>query len=300
MGMSASGEIRTLTAIAPPDVAVITNINPVHLEFLKTMEAIAAAKKEILDGMKEDGIAVLNGDDPFVEQIAQEWKGRKLYFGLSQGCDIRAENVQRMGYEGFKFDVISGKEKRRIRFPFFSETYIYNLLAALGVALALSLPVDKLEEAIQGLRPYAHRGILLRLTKSIVVIDDSYNSNPRALEAALRSFAALPARRRVAVLGDMLELGDSAALFHEEAGGWAAKTGWDLLITVGPLGRYTAEGARDAGMGQGRIFSFASSSEAAERIPSLLRDGDLVLVKGSRGIETEMIVERLRDVFKET
>jgi UDP-N-acetylmuramoyl-tripeptide--D-alanyl-D-alanine ligase len=300
MGMSASGEIRALTAIAPPDVAVITNINPVHLEFLKTMEAIAAAKKEILDGMKEDGIAVLNGDDPFVEQIAQEWKGRKLYFGLSQGCDIRAENVQRMGYDGFKFDVISGKEKRRIRFPFFSETYIYNLLAALGVARVLSLPLDKLEEAIQGLRPYAHRGILLRLTKSIVVIDDSYNSNPRALEAALRSFAALPARRRVAVLGDMLELGDSAALFHEEAGGWAAKTGWDLLITVGPLGRYTAEGARDAGMGQGRIFSFASSLEAAEGIPSLLRDGDLVLVKGSRGIETEMIVERLRDVFKET
>ena len=300
MGMSALGEIRTLTKIAPPDVAVITNISPVHLEFLKTMENIAAAKREILDGTKENGLAVLNGDDPFVEKIAQDWKGRKIYFGFSRGCDIRVENIQKLGYDGFKFDLIYEKEKRRIRFPFLSEVYIYGLLAALGVARSFSLPLEKIEGAIQSLRPYAQRGILLRLRKNIIVIDDSYNSNPRALEAALRSFSTLPARRKVAVLGDMLELGDAAAHFHEEAGEQAKRMGWDILVTVGPLGRPMAEGARSAGMSPDRIFSFATSNEAVDQILSLLREGDLVLVKGSRGVRTETIVEKMKDTLKET
>ena len=300
MGMSAPGEIRTLTEIAPPDVAVITNVSPVHLEFLKTMEAIAAAKKEILEGMKTDGIAVLNGDDPFVEQIAQARNGRKIFFGLSRGCDIRVESLQRLGYDGFKFDLVLDGDRRRIRFPFLSETYIYDLLAAVGVGRALSLSFEEIEQGIQDLKPYPKRGLLLRLAKKIVVVDDSYNSNPRALEAALRNYAALPARRRVAVLGDMLELGQAAAKFHEDAGLQAERSGWDLLVTVGPLSRHMAQGARLAGMGMDRILSFATSEDAAAQVPALLREGDLVLVKGSRGIRTETIVEALKEAFKET
>jgi len=300
MGMSAPGEIRTLVEIAPPDVAVITNVSPVHLEFLKTMEAIAAAKKEILEGMRTDGIAVLNGDDPFVEQIAQARNGRKIFFGLSRGCDIRVENLQRLGYDGFKFDLVLDGDRRRIKFPFLSETYIYDLLAAVGVGRALSLSLDEIEQGIQDLKPYAKRGLLLRLAKKIVVVDDSYNSNPRALEAALRNYAALPARRRVAVLGDMLELGQAAAKFHEDAGLQAERSGWDLLVTVGPLSRRMAKGARLAGMGMDRILSFATSEDAAAQVPALLREGDLVLVKGSRGIRTETIVEALKETFKET
>ena len=300
MGMSSLGEIRALTKIAPPDMAVITNISPVHLEFLKTMENIAAAKREILDGTKENGLAVLNGDDPFVEKIAQNWNGRKIYFGFSRGCDIRVENLQKLGYDGFKFDLVYEKEKRRIRFPFLSEGSILNLLAALGVARGFSLPLAKIEGAIQSLKPFVQRGILLRLRKNIFVIDDSYNSNPRALEAALRSFSTLPARRKVAVLGDMLELGEAAAHFHEEAGQQAKRMGWDVLITVGPLGRFIAEGARSAGMSPDRIFSFTTNDEAADHILSLLREGDLVLVKGSRGIRTEKIVEKMKDALKET
>ncbi|MDP2914354.1 MAG: UDP-N-acetylmuramoyl-tripeptide--D-alanyl-D-alanine ligase [Candidatus Aminicenantes bacterium] len=300
MGMSAPGEIRTLTEIAPPEVAVITNISPVHLEFLKTMETIAAAKKEILEGMKTDGIAVLNGDDPFVEKIAQAWNGRKIFFGLSRGCDIRVENLQRLGYDGFKFDLVLDSDRRRIRFPFLSETYIYDLLAAVGVGRALSLSLDEIEHGIQDLKPYAKRGLLLRLAKKIVVIDDSYNSNPRALEAALRNYAVLPARRRVAVLGDMLELGEAAAKFHEDAGQQAERFGWDLLVTVGPLSRHMAGGARRAGMGMDRILSFATGEDAAAQVPALLREGDLVLVKGSRAIRTETIIEALKEIFKET
>lgn len=300
MGMSAAGEIRTLADIAPPDVAVITNVNPVHLEFLKTMENIAAAKKEILDGTKAGGVAVLNGDDPYVEKIAQSWTGRKIFFGFSQACDIRPENIRRMGFDGFKFDLIYGKEKRRIRFPFLLESSLYNLLAAVGVTSAFGLHLEKIESAIHDLKPTVQRGLCVRLTKNTVLIDDSYNSNPRALESALRSFAALPARRRVAVLGDMLELGETAAGFHEEAGEHAARTGWELLVTIGPLSRHIANGARSAGMSPAKIHSFATSEEAARNILPLLREGDLILVKGSRGIQTEKVVETIIEAFKET
>jgi len=300
MGMSALGEIRSLTEIAPPDVAVITNIGPVHLEFLKTMENIAAAKKEILDGMNKDGQAVLNGDDPYVEKIAQGWTGRKLYFGFSSGCDIRIEHLERLGYDGFKLDLIYENNRRRIRFPFLAESYIYDLLAALGVARSFSLPFEKIEDVIKNFKPYAQRGVLLRLDRNIAVIDDSYNSNPRALEAALRGFSTLPARRRVAVLGDMLELGDTSVHLHKEAGEQATRTGWDILVTVGPQGRFIVEGARSAGLSPDRIFSFATSEEAADGILALLRESDLVLVKGSRGIQTEKIIDKMKNVLEET
>jgi len=300
MGMSAIGEIRTLTAVAPPDIAVITNIGPVHLEFLKTMENIAAAKKEILEGMKPGGVAVLNGDDPFCERISQDWPGRKVHFGLSRACDVRAETIHRLGFDGFEFDLVYGGATRRLKVPFLSDSLISNLLAALGVAEALALPFSGLESSLHGLRPVVHRGALLRLKGGVAVIDDSYNSNPRALESALRNYAALPAKRKIAVLGDMLELGDAAIYFHEEAGVQAARTGWDLLITIGPLGRRVAEGARGAGMAAGRTLSFPTSEAAKSEIPGLVRDGDLILVKASHGIRAELVVETLKETLKET
>jgi UDP-N-acetylmuramoyl-tripeptide--D-alanyl-D-alanine ligase len=300
MGMSAPGEIRRLIAIAPPDVAVITNIGPVHLEFLKTMENVAAAKREILEGMKPGGVAVLNGDDPFCEKISQDWPGRKIHFGLSRACDVRAENVRRLGFGGFKFDLVYRGATRRLRVPFLSDNLIANLLAAFGVAEALALPYSGLEGRLGDLRPIAHRGTLLRLKNGVLVIDDAYNSNPRALESALRNYGALPAGRKLAVLGDMLELGDAAIFFHEEAGGQAARTGWDLLMTVGPLGERIADGARGAGMTAGRIRSFPTSQAAADALPEFVREGDLILVKGSHGIRMDLIVESLKERLKET
>jgi UDP-N-acetylmuramoyl-tripeptide--D-alanyl-D-alanine ligase len=205
-----------------------------------------------------------------------------------------------MGLDGFKLDLISGKEKRRIRFPFLLESTLYNLLAALGVISAFGLTLETVENAIHDLKPVAKRGLCVRLAKNTVLIDDSYNSNPRALESALRSFAALPARRRVAVLGDMLELGETGPAFHEEAGEHAARTAWDLLVTIGSLSRHIANGARSAGMSPSKIHSFATSEEAALNILPLLQEGDLILVKGSRGIQTEKVAEAIITAFKET
>jgi len=299
MGTSGPGEIRTLTRIAPPDVAVITNINPVHLEFFHSLEAVASAKKEILDGAKETATAVLNGDDPLVQEVGREWRGRRLTFGFSPACDIRAAAVRRLGTEGMTFELSLEGKAKRVFFPFLYEEYLSNLLAAVGVGHALSLPFEVMIDAIPRLTPFPGRGRLIRLSRGLQLIDDSYNSSPRALEAALRGLASLPAKRKVAVLGDMLELGPAETEFHRTAGREVARNGWDLLLAVGPLARHIAAGAMAAGLPKTRVLTFSTSAEAAARISALLEDGDLVLVKGSRGTKTERVVEKLLADFEE-
>jgi UDP-N-acetylmuramoyl-tripeptide--D-alanyl-D-alanine ligase len=294
MGMSAAGEITRLTQIAPPDIAVITNIHPVHMEFFNDIEEIALAKKEILDGMKPNGTAILNGDDPAVQKIAKDWNGTKLQFGLSEGCDIRAENIQRTGYQGISFDLIYGKKRRKTAIPYIYKSFLYNFLAASATAYALSTPFTHILAQTKTLKSFPMRGELYCLPNNIILIDDSYNSNPAALESALKDLSELEAKRKVAVLGDMLELGEAQTTYHVEAGKQVQQNAWNLLITVGPLSHYMVEGALQAGMNDGQITSFESSEEAANHVSSLLEPGDLVLVKGSRGIKTEKIVERLK------
>jgi UDP-N-acetylmuramoyl-tripeptide--D-alanyl-D-alanine ligase len=193
---------------------------------------------------------------------------------------------------------LEGRAKR-VRFPFFYEEYLSNLLAAVGAGHALSLPFEAMVDEIPRLTPFSGRGGLIQLDHGLQLIDDSYNSNPKALEAALKGLASLPAERRVAVLGDMLELGPAEADFHRQAGRQVAANGWDLLLAVGPLARHIAEGAVAAGLPRARVLTFTTSDEAARSISTLIEDGDLILVKGSRGIKIERVVERLKDAFKE-
>lgn len=298
MGMSAAGEITALTCIAPPDVAVITNVSPVHMQFFATLEDVARAKKEILDGAAKGAVAVLPGDDPLVRKMAAGWQGRTVTFGIGPDCDVRAEDVRRQGYEGLDLTLKYGREEARVRFPFVNEAHVPNLLAAAAVSLALGLGLDEIKPAIPALKPFSMRGILEE-AGGIRLYDDSYNSNPRALEAALTSLAGLPAGKKVAVLADMLELGEREQAFHRQAGKTVAETGWDLLVAVGPLAVFIAEGAAAAGMEKAAIHLFPDSDAAAERIADIVRPGDLVLVKGSRGMRTEKIVSRLRPRGKE-
>lgn len=294
MGMSAAGEIARLTQIAPPDVAVITNIHPVHLEFFNTVDEIALAKKEILDGTKPGGTAVINGDDPTVRMIAKDWKGSKVLFGLSDKCDIRAETIQRNGTHGISFDIIYGSDRKKTAIPFIYKSFLYNFLAAASVAYVLSVPFADVLMQTNSLMPFPMRGEIHFLAHEIVLIDDSYNSNPAALESALKDLSEIDAKRKVAVLGDMLELGKTQKSYHHEAGRHVALIGWDILVTVGPLSRHMADGAREAGMKDAQITSFENAEEAAGHVDSLVETGDLVLVKGSRGIRMEKIVERLK------
>ncbi len=300
MGTSGPGEILTLTQIAPPDVAVITNINPVHLEFFHTLKAIAGAKREILDGAKPDATAVLNGDDGLVREIGQTWKSRRITFGFSGGCDVQAAEVRKLGTAGMAFKLRLENKTAEVHFPFLYEDYVSNLLAAVGASWALSLPFDVITEGIPSLSTFPGRGRLIHLGSGLQLIDDSYNSSPKALDAALKGLASLPAKRKVAVLGDMLELGPEETVFHRQAGKHVAGYGWDLLLAIGPLARHMADGARAAGMSAAQVRTFMTSEEAAARISSLVEEGDLILVKGSRGIRTEGLVQRLINDFKES
>jgi UDP-N-acetylmuramoyl-tripeptide--D-alanyl-D-alanine ligase len=299
MGMSAAGEVRALTAIAPPDVAVITNIHPVHLEFFADLEAIALAKKEILDGARPDGVAVLNADDPWVRKIAAGWRGRRVTFGLGAAGDVRASAVRTKGYEGLSFELLYGRDKAGLDLPFLSESLLQDFLAAAAVAKALGLGLEDVRTRAAGLAPLAMRGILVRLAGGVQLLDDSYNSNPKALEDALRHFGRLPAKRRVAILADMLELGPEAAEFHRRAGRLVPRLGWDVLVAIGPLAREMAAAAAAEGMPAASIRTLPDADAAADAVLDLVRDGDLVLVKGSRGTRTEKVVARLMSGRKE-
>ncbi len=300
MAMSGAGEIARLTRIAPPDIAVITNINPVHLEFFDSLDAIALAKKEILDGAKKSAQAVLNADDPRVMRIGRSFPGDKVLFGFSEACTLRASGIDFQGFDGMAFDLAYGSRKIRLRIPFFTENYVQNFLAAAGVAYGMSLGLEEVTARAAELKPVPRRGILYRLKKDIVLVDDSYNSNPRAVEAALRGLARLPAGRRVAVLGDMLELGSRAPEFHSQAGKDVVAAGWHWLVAIGPLSRRTAEAALQAGLEPGRCLCLADADEACRRVPDLIEPGDLVLVKGSRGMRTDRVTDRILEVYRET
>ncbi len=299
MGMSAAGEIRALTRIAPPDVAVITNVQPVHTEFFAGLEDIALAKREILEGARPGAAAVLNADDPLVMKAAAGWKGPRVTFGLSESADVRARSIRHRGYEGLDFTLVYGTAEARVEVPFVNEAYVPNLLASAAVCRTFGFSLDDILPRIGGLAPYAMRGVLVELPGGVRLYDDSYNSNPRALEEALRSLAALPAVRKVAILGDMLELGPGGPDYHRRAGTSVARWKWDVLVTVGPLARSIAEGALAAGMPAEAVLSFPDSSTAATRIGAVIRDGDLVLVKGSRGVRTEVIAAAVRGRGKE-
>jgi UDP-N-acetylmuramoyl-tripeptide--D-alanyl-D-alanine ligase len=299
MGMASPGEIRILTEIAPPDVSVLTGISPVHLEFFKDLEEIARAKAEILEGTRKNGKAVLNGDDDLVRKVGQAWQGKKIYFGLSPDCEISAQHIENNGFQGMSFDLRFENRNKKIFFPFLYESYVYNLLAAVGVATSLSLVPEEIVPQISKLKPFTMRGTILYFEKDIKLVDDSYNSNPKALELALRGLSPLPARRKVAVLGDMLELGHQEKEYHIKAGHQVARWGWDLLVGIGPLSKYFIQGALTSGMNKNQTLLFPDSESASQKIYSLVREGDLILVKGSRGIRTEKIVKILTERLKQ-
>jgi len=293
-GMNHPGEIRALTRIAAPDVAVVTNVHPVHMEFFRDQEHIAEAKRELLEGMKPGGTAVLNHDDPRVRDMISSSRGRTILFGVEPGAEISISGLERKGWEGLSFILEYGRDRIPVHLPFVNQGFITDFLAAAGAALALDLPPESVAEGARRLEIFADRGGVFRMNNGIRVMNDSYNSNPVALELALQTLTQLPGGRRIAVLGDMLELGRRGEEYHRTAGRRAAELGVDLLFTVGPLAAGIAEGALAGGMNPDRILSFEDSEQAAEALPPRLKTNDVILVKGSRGIHTEIVVEKLK------
>jgi UDP-N-acetylmuramoyl-tripeptide--D-alanyl-D-alanine ligase len=299
LGMNHAGEIRTLVGIAEPEVRVWTNVGDAHLGFFGSADAIADAKAEILEGARPSDLLVANADDRRVMERAGRFAGRCVSFGIAERADVRARDVEHRGLEGMSATLVTARGHVRLSTPLLGSGNLSNLLAAAAVASEFDVPLEAIAERAAECRPASRRGELLRLPGGISLIDESYNASPAAVKRSLEILkAATGSARKVAVLGEMLELGDQATRLHGEIGSAAAATGLNLLIAVGgEPARHLAEAARAGGMPISTVAYAPTSKEAADLALTWVRPGDLVLVKGSRGIRTDQIVDRLKVEF---
>jgi len=288
LGMSTPGELRQVAAIARPDVAVITNVGQAHRQNFASVDAIAEAKAEILEGLSPGGSFVANADDVRVAAIAARCKGPVVSFGFSEAAEVRASAVEAQGAT-MGFTLHAGGRSAPAVLGGVGRHHVLNALAALAVARALGIDPLELVAELAGLAPGKGRGRLLRLANDVLVLDDAYNANPEALLAA--AYALPEATRKVAIVGDMLELGDSADSAHDDLGRALARLGYGLVVGVGPLGRRVAQAARDAGVAE--TLELSDALAAAQAAPDLVRAGDAVLVKASHGVGLHVVVEAL-------
>jgi UDP-N-acetylmuramoyl-tripeptide--D-alanyl-D-alanine ligase len=295
LGMNHAGEISTLVRVAEPDVRVWTNVGEAHVGFFASVDAIADAKAEILEAARPTDVLVANADDERIMSRLGAFRGRVVTFGIDRDADVRAASVVDRGIDGTAARVTTPRGSIAIATPLVGRANLANLLAATAVALEFDVPLADVAAKAAALRPAAHRGEVIRLADGITLIDDSYNANPTATKLALDVLAASRGSRRVAVLGEMLELGAQSSSLHADVGRAVAAAGVELLFAVGgPPARALADAAIGAGMAAARVRHFAASEEAADAAAAAVRAGDLVLVKGSRGVKTDRVVDRLK------
>ena len=291
MGMNGPGQIAFLSRLADPDVGLVTNVRPVHLEFFESIEDIAAAKGELFAVLRDDAISVVNLDDERVRVQAARHAGPRVTFGRSEAADLRLESVidRYVPGAGLVFRHAGRVHEAALRIG--GAHAALNALAAAAAIVACGADLDPALEAISRVEPAPGRGRLTHLADGIVLVDDTYNSNPEALASVLGTLgASTPAGRRVLVMGDMLELGPQTTSFHARSGELAAASGVALLVGVGPLARHAAEAAGRAGV---EVHAVPDAAAGARTVPDLVRAGDLVVVKGSRGVRLEQVVEAL-------
>jgi UDP-N-acetylmuramoyl-tripeptide--D-alanyl-D-alanine ligase len=307
MGMSAAGEIAALCQIASPDWGVVTNVGNAHAEgFADGIAGVARAKYELVAGLspnaRERAVAFLNADDAYVSQFGRDFPGRAIYYATKSVAaavaDVRAEAIEELGPAGSKFRVVTADgESASVRLALLGRHNIANALAAIAVGLQAGIPLARCVESIASLKPEDKRGELIEW-RGATIINDCYNSNPEALQSMIRTLAAVPAKRRILVAGEMLELGKHAAQLHRECGGAAAEAGIDFVIGVRGLAREIVAGveaAEDSNAGNGRTKAiFLETPQAAgEWLRRNLKAGDAVLLKGSRGVRLEQAITTL-------
>ncbi|HQZ82541.1 MAG TPA: UDP-N-acetylmuramoyl-tripeptide--D-alanyl-D-alanine ligase [Pyrinomonadaceae bacterium] len=299
MGMSTPlHEIARLCKITPPDVAIELNVLPVHLEHLGSIEAIAAAKAELVEGMKPDGTAVLNTDDKRVAAMASLSKGKVITYGIDNEAFVRASEIEVKGFGETTFTLCVGDETARVTFPLNGRHNILNALAAAAAGHSFGLPAAEIAKSLSNVAAPPQRGEILRFKKGFVVVNDSYNSNPDALLSMVSMLcdSASKGARKIVVAGEMLELGADAAAIHRRVGGDIAKRGIDVLIGVRGFGSELVEGAKDGGIADATFA--ADSVEAGKMLCGIIREGDVVLVKGSRGVRTEKVIDAILENFE--
>ncbi|HEX3376266.1 MAG TPA: UDP-N-acetylmuramoyl-tripeptide--D-alanyl-D-alanine ligase, partial [Candidatus Acidoferrales bacterium] len=296
LGMSHTGELKRLAEIARPDVGVVTCVAPVHLEFFASVDEIALAKRELIEGLiGRESVSVLNADDARVAGFAKVAPGRIVTYGVNEPADFRVENIQDRGLAGTEFDFISASGRARLRLPLAGRHNISNALGALAAASVWGIGAAEAGEVFPKLEATGMRGRILHYEAGFTVINDCYNSNPLALRAMIELLTSTPAEgRHILAAGEMLELGGGSAELHREAGHAAAATGkLSWIIGVRGDAESFVRGAIEAGHPAAQAKFCASSEEAGEFVQKLMKRGDLLLVKGSRGVKMERIVEAL-------
>ena len=290
MGISHFGEMRRLAEIVRPDMALYTTIGSAHLEFLGDFEGVLKAKSEMLDYLPEDGVVFVNGDNETLQKLT--CKQEICRYGVSRGCDVSAENISLLGTDGMELDIVSGTRRIPAKINSFGVHMVTAALGAAAIGLYMGLTDAEISAGIADYVPVGSRSGIIK-TDKITIIDDCYNANPTSVAAAIDSLAMLRGRR-VCVLGDMGELGETAAELHFETGTHAVNKGINLVITCGELSANTAEGAKSAGCTN--VVHFKDKAELIYELPKLIENGDAVLVKASHGKKFEEIVESLKNL----
>lgn len=299
MGMSTPlHEIERLCRITPPDIAVVLVVLPVHIEHLGTIERIAQAKAEIVEGMRPGGVAILNADDERVMAMAPLSKGHVITFGIENDADVMAADIEVKGFGVTDFDLVIRGERHRVRFPLDGMHNIMNALAASAASFAAGIETQQIARSLSSVEAPPQRGVVMRFAQGFTVLNDSYNSNPDALISMVNTLleGSPKGARKIVVAGEMLELGPDADVIHRTTGERLASRPIDLLIGVRGSARHLVDGARSAGLSNALYFD--ESAEAGEFLRENVKSGDVVLVKGSRGVRTERVIEKLLESFE--
>jgi UDP-N-acetylmuramoyl-tripeptide--D-alanyl-D-alanine ligase len=286
MGMNHAGEIRTLCAIARPRIGVVTNVGYAHMEAFESIEGVAAAKRELIESLPPDGTAVLNADDPLVSRFREVHPGRTMTFGIDCKADIRATQV-RLTEHGASFKV----EGVQFESTLIGRHGVSNILAGLTMAALYGIRPSELTEVVKDLAAPPMRGQRL-VHNEVVILDDCYNSNPEAARVMIDVLRDTPAKRRIAVLGEMLELGRWSEPLHRDVGSYVAASGIDVLVGIRGEACHLVDAARQAGLAVNAAFFFPNAPAAGEHLRRIARPGDVILFKGSRGTHVEHALER--------
>jgi UDP-N-acetylmuramoyl-tripeptide--D-alanyl-D-alanine ligase len=286
MGMNHAGEIRDLCAIAKPRIGVVTNVGHAHVENFDSIDGVAAAKRELIESLPADGLAVLNADDPLVSKFGESHPGRSITFGLSPGADIRGEQLQ-ISDSGVSFSVAGTQFESAL----LGRHSVLNILAGIAVASLYGIRPAQLTEAVKNLAAPSMRGQRL-VHDGVTILNDCYNSNPDAARVMIDVLRETPARRRIAVLGEMLELGRWSEALHRDVGSYVARSGIDVLVGIRGEACHLVDAARRSGLAVDAAFFFPDAAAAGEHLRRIARPGDVILMKGSRGTHVEHALER--------
>jgi UDP-N-acetylmuramoyl-tripeptide--D-alanyl-D-alanine ligase len=298
MGTNTRGEIHRLTEIAEPDMGLITNIGPAHLEGFKSVETVREEKLDLFRNMPDDGVAIINSDDERLQLTEKDWRGKRVTFGLRKDADVSAEAIETKGMKGVGFTIKMGSFRQEIIISTAGIHNIYNALAAAASSWALGIDFSTICQGLTAFQTISGRMEINRLKNGAFIINDTYNANPASFGEALRTLRDLKGNQKsTVIMGDMLELGDQAEVMHEDIGSLMADTGVDTIYLRGRLSPATAAGALKRKISKDQIAFFENPDEIIERLAAHVKRGDWILVKGSRQTRMEKVVESIIEAF---